>query len=283
MLDGPGPPIEGARVPPLPRVVSVVENVPVRELVVAGAILIVAFLVTHGISLWVNRALQRHRAAGSVDPESSTRLIVSRRLINALVWVLAAALALSQFEHLRVLSAGLLASAGLSGLIVGFAARSTLGNAIAGVTIAFAQPFRIGDDIEFRSDRGIVEDITLFFTVLRLGDGKRLVIPNDVLSSEVTRNLTLGQASRWARVEVLVPPRTDAVAIRQALLVEALSFEGLDTETSPPEVVWVRLDERGALMRLIAPCKAPSLADQLAQRALGRAVELAFRASRSND
>lgn len=269
--------------PPFPRVVSAIDHVPVKELVVASAVLIFAFLITHGISLWVTRALQRHREAGGLDPESSTRLIVSRRLLNALVWVLAAALALSQFPHLRVLSAGLLASAGVSGLIVGFAARSTLGNAIAGVTIAFSQPFRIGDDIEFRTDRGIVEDITLFFTVLRLGDGKRLVIPNDVLSSEVTRNLTLGHASRVARVEVLVPPRNDAHAVRQALLVEALNFEGLDTQMSPPEVVWVRLDERGALMRLIAPCKAPPLADQLAQRALGRAVDLAFRAGPSND
>src|SRR5205085_8317195 len=181
------------------------------------------------------RALQQHREEGTLDPESSTRLVVSRRLLNAVVWVLAVAFALSQFPHLRVLSAGLIASAGLSGLIVGFAARSTLGNAIAGVTIAFAQPFRIGDDIEFRGERGIVEDITLLFTVLRLGDGKRLVIPNDVLSNEVTKNLTLGHASRIARVEVLVPLRSDATAVRQALLVEAQGFRGLDPKAPPPE------------------------------------------------
>jgi len=97
--------------------------------------------------------------------------------------------------------------------------------------------------------------------------------------------LSLGCTPDWSLVSASGGPsaRNDAVAVRQALLVEALNFEGLDTEMSPPEVVWVRLDERGALMRLIAPCKAPSLADQLAQRALGRAVDLAFRSPPSND
>src|SRR5207302_1854582 len=84
--------------------------------------------------------------------------------------------------ELRGPSAGLLASAGISGLIVGFAARSTLGNAVAGVTIAFAQPIRIGDEIELRGERGSVEDITLLYTVVRLWDGKRLIVPNDTLS-----------------------------------------------------------------------------------------------------
>ena len=253
-------------------------DVPMRELVIGAVILLLAFGLTHLISLWVTKAIQRHRNAGTLDPESSTRLLMSRRLLNAVVWLFAAATALSQFPHLRVVSAGLLASAGLSGLVVGFAARSTLGNAIAGVMIAFAQPFRIGDDIEFRNDRGVVEDITLMYTILRLVDGKRLVIPNDVLASDVTKNLTLGQASRVARVEVLVPLRADASAVRHALLVEALNFEGLDKAAGQPAVVWVRLDERGALLRLVASCLDPTSADRLAQRALGRAVELSYHA-----
>ena len=261
---------------PNPRALAGKLDLPVREFIIGAVILAFAFAATHFITLWITRALKRHAEKGTLDPESSTRLVMSRRLLNAVVWLFAAAAALSQFPHLRVVSAGLIASAGVSGLVVGFAARSTLGNAIAGVMIAFAQPFRIGDDIEFRTERGVVEDITLMYTILRLLDGKRLVIPNDVLTSEVTKNLTLGQASRVARVDILVPLRSDPAVVRRALLADATTFTGLDKQAAAPQVVWVRLDERGALLRLIAPCLDPTLADQLAQRALGRAVDLAF-------
>jgi small-conductance mechanosensitive channel len=249
-------------------------ELPVRELIVGLILVAVAFGITTLVKLWIDRVMRRHREAGTLEPESSTRLLMSRRLLSAVIWLFAIAAALGQFPHLRVLSAGLLASAGLSGLVVGFAARSTLGNAIAGVTIAFAQPLRIGDDVEFRTDRGVVEDITLLYTVLRLADLKRLVIPNDVLQSEVIKNLTMGQAGRVARPEVLVAPRADATAVRQAMLAEALAFPGLDKQAAAPEVLWVRIDERGILVRLVASCATQADADQLAQRVLGRAAQL---------
>jgi small-conductance mechanosensitive channel len=268
--------------PPTPRqaataALSALDRLPVRELATGVVVVGLAWLCSRGVSLLVSRSLTRLSVGGAVDPASRTRLLMSRRLINAVIWLLALAAVLGQFPHLRVLSAGLIASAGVGGIVVGFAARSTLGNAVAGVTIAFAQPFRIGDDIEFRGERGIVEDITLTFTILRLGDGKRLVIPNDVLSSEVTRNLTLGQASRVARVEVLVAPRADVAGVRKAMLSEALAFAALDAKTAAPEVYFARIDERGTLLRLVAPCSDAAAAEQLAQRVLGRSAELAFR------
>jgi small-conductance mechanosensitive channel len=193
------------------------------------------------------------------------------------VWVVGTGIALGQFPELRILSAGLLASAGVSGLVVGFAARNALGNAVAGVIIAFSQPVRIGDDVEFRSERGIVEDIRLFFTVLRLADGKRLIIPNDVLSGEVVRNLSMGDVTRVARADVLVPPRGDAVGLRAALLEVVRAHEGLDGTAPPPEVYWVRIDERGTLLRLVATCRDGAAADRLVQKALGMAAEKMFR------
>src|SRR5262249_13746349 len=164
------------------------------------------------------------------------------------VWLIAIAIGLTQFPDLRVLSAGLLASAGLSGLVVGFAARGTLGNAIAGITISMSQPIRIGDDVEFRGGRGIVADIYLLFPRLRLGDGTRLVIPNDTIASEVIKNLTMGGVSKVARVEVLVPPTGDPDLARKAMLAVAHGYEALDRGSADPEVYWVRIDERGTLL-----------------------------------
>ncbi|MFL5413022.1 MAG: mechanosensitive ion channel family protein [Myxococcales bacterium] len=244
-----------------------------RHVLVALVLLLVAGLGTRVVNATIRRTIEHHRERGTLLPETTTRLQVSRRLVAAAIWLVAISMALTQFPELHVLSAGLLASAGISGIVVGFAAKSTLGNAIAGVMISFAQPVRIGDDIELRGERGIVEDITLLFTVVRLLDGKRLIIPNDTLSTEVIKNLTLGGATRIARVDVLAPPKSDASAIKTVLLGTAAANPGLDRDAAPPRVDLVRLDDRGALLRLTATCLDPAAADQLAQATMARASE----------
>jgi small-conductance mechanosensitive channel len=248
-------------------------DVDIRHVVVALILLLLAGAATRVVNAAVKRTLDHHRERGTLLPETATRLQVSRRLVDTAIWLVAISMALTQFPELHVLSAGLLASAGISGIIVGFAARSTLGNAIAGVMISFAQPVRIGDDIELRGERGIIEDITLLFTVVRLLDGKRLIIPNDTLSTEVIKNLTLGGATRIARIDVLVPPKSDASATRTALLGVAAASPGLDRNAPPPRVDLVRVDERGALLRLTATCVDPTAAEELAQTAMARASE----------
>ncbi|GAC1345251.1 MAG: hypothetical protein NVSMB23_21140 [Myxococcales bacterium] len=258
------------------RLGELVGELQIRHFVVAGLLLSAVAAVTHLLNLGWAKSLERQRRRGTLLPETRTRMQVSRRIVNAALWVVGGGIAMGQFPELRVLSAGLLASAGVSGLVVGFAARNTLGNAVAGVIIAFSQPVRIGDDVEFRTERGIIEDITLFFAVLRLGDGKRLIIPNDVLSSEVVKNLTLGDVTRVARPEVLVPPRADAVALRQSLLALARAYPALDPKAAPPDVYWIRIDERGALMRMVATCNDGPSADKLTQQALGAAAEIVF-------
>jgi small-conductance mechanosensitive channel len=249
----------------------------IRHFVVAGLVFAAAGAVARLVNLAMAKSLDRQGRSGTLLPETRTRMHVSRRILIAAVWVVGTGIALGQFPELRILSAGLLASAGVSGLVVGFAARNALGNAVAGVIIAFSQPVRIGDDVEFRSERGIVEDIRLFFTVLRLADGKRLIIPNDVLSAEVLRNLSLGDVTRVARADVLVPPRADAVGMRAALLELARADEGLDSAAPAPEVYWVRIDERGTLLRMVATCRDGASADRLVQKALGMAAEKIFR------
>ena len=248
-----------------------------RHVITVVVLLALATALNRVIQLGFKRALERHQQRGTLLPETATQLALTRRLLSFAVWMIAIAIGLTQFPDLRVLSAGLLASAGLSGLVVGFAARGTLGNAIAGITISLAQPIRIGDDIEFRGDRGVVEDIHLLFTVLRLGDGKRMVIPNDTVASEVIKNLTMGGVTRVARVEVLVPPSGDPELARQAMLAVAHGFEGLDRQAAAAEVYWVRIDERGTLLRLVAGCSDAAAADRLSQKTLARAAQVVWR------
>ena len=111
----------------------------------------------------------------------------------------------------------------------------------------------------------------------KLGDGKRLVIPNDTVASEVIKNLTMGGVTKVARVEVLVPPAGDSELTRKEMLAVARGYESLDRQAAEPEVNWVRIDERGTLLRLVATCADAASADRLGQKILARAAQVVWR------
>ncbi len=187
--------------------------------VAAGILLVLAVVLDRLFLFATNRALARAAASAPGRPNQSaiTRVRVARRLVRVLIYVIATAAALSHFPALRAFSAGLWASAGVAGLVVGMAARGTLGNAIAGVTLAFSQPFRVGDLVTCRSETGTVEDITLVFTFIRTLDGRRLVIPNDILSAEILYNHSIGDPRIASTVRFFVSPQADAAAALAAL------------------------------------------------------------------
>jgi small-conductance mechanosensitive channel len=85
---------------------------------------------------------------------------------------------------------GLLVGAGFLGIVVGMAARQTLGSLIAGFVLMFSRPFEIGDWVEIGEAEGIVTDITIINTRLRNFDGETVVIPNDTASNSQIVNRT---------------------------------------------------------------------------------------------
>jgi small conductance mechanosensitive channel len=127
-------------------------------------------------------------AVSQVSRSTQTRLRLLRRFLFAVVFVVLAMIALSQFTELKRLAGGILASTAVLGLIVGFAAQHTIGNLVAGVQIAVSQPFRIGDRISFEENEGRVTDITLSYTYVDPGDGSHFVIPNQLLVEGVVHN-----------------------------------------------------------------------------------------------
>jgi hypothetical protein len=96
-------------------------------------------------------------------------------------------------------------------------------------------------------------------------------VPNNVLSNEVLKNLTMGDVTRVCRVEVLLR-RHRATEVHAALVKLAESYDSLDPKGSRPAVYWIRLDERGALLRLQAACIDGPSADRLAQQAFALAA-----------
>ena len=130
------------------------------------------------------RALEPGSSRGCLDAAGADATPGPR----AGLWIVAVGGAAAQFEHLRALGATLLASAGVVGVVMGIAARSTLGNVVAGAQIAFTQPIRVGDVVTLRDETGEVEDITLAYTFIRTLDNRRLAVPNEVLNGKILRN-----------------------------------------------------------------------------------------------
>src|SRR5262249_21259958 len=102
--------------------------------------------------------------------------------------------------------APLVAGIGVAGLGLGFALQGVLSNVVAGLTIIFTKPFRVGEHIEIVGVRGDVTTIELFSTTLVHPDRSRIIIPNRKIVGEILHNFgTL----RQLHLGVMVPHGAD--------------------------------------------------------------------------
>ena len=81
------------------------------------------------------------------------------------------------FKEARAVGVSLLTSAGILGIVVGFAAQKSLGLILAGIQIAFTQPIRIDDVVVVQGEWGRIEEITLTYVVVKIWDERRLILP----------------------------------------------------------------------------------------------------------
>ena len=154
---------------------------------------------------------------GPLSRAAETRLRLIRRLVFVVILVIGAALALSRFTQFERLATGILASSAVLGLVVGFAARQTLANLVAGIMIAATQPIRIGDRVTIGDETGRVDDLTLSYTYIDPGDGRLMVVPNERVVTSILFNHSTGDRTAPAMVSVWVPPAADLEGARGAL------------------------------------------------------------------
>lgn len=155
----------------------------VATTLVAARFLTIAAIGWAATSL-IDLAIKRRIARLDIDAadnflarKSATRLDVLRRVIVVLGAIATLACALVVVPWARQLGVSLLASAGIVGIAVGLAARPVLANLIAGIQIAFTQPIRIEDAVVVENEWGWIEEIDLFYVVVRLWDRRRLIVP----------------------------------------------------------------------------------------------------------
>jgi small conductance mechanosensitive channel len=154
---------------------------------------------------------------GGLSRDAATRLRFARRAIETLIILIAIAVALSQFDSLDRVGRTLLASSAITAAVVGFAARQSLANAVAGIMLAIVQPVRIGDLVTFEGDTGTVEDVGLTYTWLRTGADARVLIPNERLAGGILRNDSIRSPTVAVEVSVWLSPDTDETRALEAI------------------------------------------------------------------
>jgi small conductance mechanosensitive channel len=165
------------------------------------------------VSLIAARLVDRRLARRDLAPATATRYRVLRRTVLTLIVFVGLLSALLVIPQVRAVAAGILASSAVIGIVVGFAAQRTIGNFIAGLLIAIAQPIRLGDYVETEGLTGVVEEIGLTYTFIRTPDNDRLVIPNEKIASDTIRNSSIRSRKKLAQVTVPVPLDRDLDAV----------------------------------------------------------------------
>ncbi|XVQ07900.1 mechanosensitive ion channel family protein [Spirillospora sp. CA-255316] len=122
--------------------------------------------------------------------KARTQMLLLRRIAAAAVVVVAVGAALFTFPAVRTLGAGMLASAGVAGLVVGIAARPALGNLFAGLQIAFSDALRLDDVVVVQGQWGRIEELTLSYVVVCLWDDRRLILPVSYFTEQPFENWT---------------------------------------------------------------------------------------------
>jgi small conductance mechanosensitive channel len=201
------------------------------RLLAAILVLVVGVVLTRWLGRWFERGLAR------IDLEPPVRLLVSR-IVRALVFALFVIVAL---QNLGVELLPLIAGLGVAGAGIALAMQGVLGDAVAGLSIIFNKPFRVGDYISIAGEEGRVEVIRLFSTVLGNPDRSQIVIPNRKIAGEILHNF--GQM-RQLDVVVGVAYDTDLDAALASLR-ELLRANSRVIKDPAPVIQTIRLADSG--------------------------------------
>ncbi len=216
------------------------ETFPMLSRVAAtGVLFLGAYVAISSMKRWVEHTTGRARRFNEHDQE------ILKRIIQLLILAATALLVLLIW---RVDLSGFLVSAGVLGVIIGYAARDTLGSIVAGLVLMFSRPFEIGDWIIVGEDRGIVTDITIVNTRIRSPEGEHVIIPNTEITSQTVRNRSHERRQRFA-VDVAIDFSTD-IEFARRVAVEAVEELDIVADTPFPSAMIDHLDDSALVLRV---------------------------------
>ena len=161
----------------------------------------------------IGERIRRDNSRVTVDKTSVTFL---QQFAQVLVYIVAFAIFAQAVPQLRSLGTALLAGVSIASVVIGLAAQNTLSNFIAGISLLLYRPFKVTDRIQVNAptgvETGVVEAVTLGYTVMRTLDRRRVVVPNSLIANQVTVNLTHTSKRVLITVPFTVPSASVATA-----------------------------------------------------------------------
>jgi glycine betaine/choline ABC-type transport system substrate-binding protein/small-conductance mechanosensitive channel len=254
-----------------------------RENLYSSLVASIVAAFTIGLALLVRRLVRRQELSsleGVTDPEKAKRIytpyLLIRRIAVPFICIAGGLLVLMQFETFQRIGLTIFASAGIVSLVLGFAARNLLANAMAGITLCFSQPIRVGDTVKMEGEYGTIEDIGLLQTTLRVWDNRRVVIPNEVMASKEVINYSLRDERIWTKVPIQLDYSANVKKAREILIDVAKESKNWNGQEEP--VVWfMELSEQSVTLWVAAwaddPGKAWGLYCDILDNALRRFQE----------
>ena len=166
----------------------------VATIVIIGSVAWVIIILLHILKKHLLAKYDVTQADNLKARKIYTQYVILENTIIFIVIVLALGIALMSFSSIRNVGISVLTSAGIAGLIIGFAAQKALGTILAGIQIALTQPIRFDDVVIIEGEWGWIEEITLTYIVVRVWDKRRLIVPTTYFIENTFQNWTRTQA-----------------------------------------------------------------------------------------
>jgi small-conductance mechanosensitive channel len=180
----------------------------------------VASVLAESVNATAAFVLERHRLDVSDNLQARsiyTQVVVLKKVVLTIIAIFTLASMLMVFESVRQFGTSILASAGIAGIVIGFAAQKSIATLLAGFQIALTQPIRVDDVVIVEDEFGRIEDISLTYVVVRLWDLRRLIVPISHFIEQPFQNWTRSSADILATVFLYVDYTVPLEAIRNEL------------------------------------------------------------------
>lgn len=174
--------------------------------------------VTKGLFHYFQKKLDVNNKDNLNARKDLTKMKVFEGMVVAIITILTFAVCLMSFKEVRSIGVSLLTSAGVFGIIIGFAAQKSIATLLAGLQIAIAQPIRLDDVVIVEGEWGKIEEITLTYVVVKIWDERRLIVPVNYFIEKTFQNWTRNTSDILGSVFLYTDYQIPVETLRKQLL-----------------------------------------------------------------
>lgn len=214
-------------------------NPVIQHILTILLIITIAWILINGIRVLfycLEQKIELKKPGNFAARSSLTKLTIFERMISGLVVIITIGVCLMTFDKIRDVGIGLLSSAGIAGIVIGFAAQKSLGSILAGIQIAITQPIKLGDQVVVEGQSGNIEEINITYVVIKLWDQRRLIMPINYFLENPIENWTRNSSNITGSVFLFVDFKMPLEPLRAKLQEILDSNENWDGVTSALDV-----------------------------------------------